>query len=136
MIRKANLLLSKAEPVCLEETARLKQLKAQNDEVLRQELAQRATLVEIEVRLAQTASFNEAELRSQALIRAAEERKTRLATLKDRSSPMKRHCSLQSVHSCIPLLESIKSDFILTPPLYFQLVLSSEFLLSSCIAAI
>jgi len=35
MIRKANILLSKAEPVRLEETARLEQLKAQNDEVLR-----------------------------------------------------------------------------------------------------
>ena len=68
----------------IKETARLEQLKAQNDEVLRQELAQRATLVEIEVRLAQTASFNEAELRSQTLIRAAEERKTRLATLEER----------------------------------------------------
>ena len=34
MIRKANLLLSKAEPVRLEEIARLEQLKAQNDEVL------------------------------------------------------------------------------------------------------
>ena len=67
----------------LEETAQLEQLKAQHDEVLRQELAQRATLVEIEARLAQTASFNEAELRSQALTRAAEERKTRLATLEE-----------------------------------------------------
>ena len=45
IIKKANLLLSKAEPVRLEETARLEQLKAQNDEVLRQKLAQRATLV-------------------------------------------------------------------------------------------
>ena len=51
MIKKANLLLSKAEPVRLEEIARLEQLKAQNDEVLQQELAQRATLVEIEARL-------------------------------------------------------------------------------------
>jgi len=51
MIRKANLLLSKAKPVRLEETARLEQLKAQNDEVLEEELAQRATLVEIEARL-------------------------------------------------------------------------------------
>ena len=84
MIRKANLLLSKAEPVRLKETARLEQLKAQNDEVLRQELVQRATLVEIEARLAQTASFNEAELKSQALIRVAEERKTRLASLEER----------------------------------------------------
>jgi len=41
-------------------------------------------LVEVEARLAQTASFNEAELRSQALIRAIEERKTRLATLEER----------------------------------------------------
>ena len=41
-------------------------------------------MVEIEARLAQTASFNEAELRSQALIRAAEERKTRLTTLEER----------------------------------------------------
>ena len=84
MIRKANLLLSKAEPVRIEETARLEQLKAQNDEVLRQELAQRATLVKIEARLVQTASFNETELRSQALIRAAEEKKTRMATLEER----------------------------------------------------
>ena len=84
MIRKANLLLSKAEPVRLEESARLEQLKAQSDELLRQELAQRATLVEVEARLAQTASFNEAELRSQALVRAAEERKTRLAILEGR----------------------------------------------------
>jgi len=83
MIRKANLLLSKVEPVRLEETARVDRLKAQNDEVLWQELAQRATLVEIEARLAQTASFNEAELRSQALIRATEERKIRLATLEE-----------------------------------------------------
>ena len=84
MIRKANLLLSKAEPVRLEEIARLEQLRAQNDEVLQQELAQRATLVEIEARLAQTVSFNEAELRSQALIRAVKERKNRLATLEER----------------------------------------------------
>ena len=84
MIRKANLLLSKAEPVCLEETARLEQLKAQSDELSRQELAQRATLVEVEARLAQTASFNEAELRSQAFVRAADDRKIRLAILEGR----------------------------------------------------
>ena len=84
MIRKANLLLFKTEPMRLEEIAQLEQLKAQNDEVLRQELAQRATLVEIEARLSQTSSFNEAELRSQALIRAVEERKNRLATLEER----------------------------------------------------
>ena len=84
MIKKVNLLLSKAEPVHLEEIAQLEQLKAQNDEVLQQELAQRATLIEIEARLSQTASFNEAELRSLALISAAEERKNRLATLKER----------------------------------------------------
>jgi len=34
MIKRANLLLSKTEPVCLEEIARLEQLKTQNDEVL------------------------------------------------------------------------------------------------------
>jgi len=84
MIRKANLLLSKAEPVHLEEIARLEQLKAQNDDVLQQELAQRATLVEIKARLSQTASFNEAELRSQALFRTVKERKNRLATLEER----------------------------------------------------
>ena len=58
MIKKANLLLSKA-PVRLEEIDRLEQL-----EVLQQELAQRATLAKIKARLSQTASFNEAELRS------------------------------------------------------------------------
>ena len=50
MIKKVNLLLSKAEPVRLEEITRLEQLRAQNDEVLQQELAQRATLAEIEAR--------------------------------------------------------------------------------------
>ena len=34
MIKRANLLLSRAEPLRLEEIARLEQLKAQNDEVL------------------------------------------------------------------------------------------------------
>ena len=68
----------------LEEIARLEQLKAQNDEVLQQELAQRATLAEIEARLSQTTNFSEAELRSQAFIRAAEERKDRLAILEER----------------------------------------------------
>jgi len=34
MIKRANLLLSKAEPVCLEEIGRLEQLRAQNDKVL------------------------------------------------------------------------------------------------------
>jgi len=83
MIRKGNLLLSKAEPVRLEETARLEQLKAQSDELSRQELAQRATLVEVEARLAQTANFNEAELRSQALARDVNDKKTRLAFLEE-----------------------------------------------------
>ena len=84
MIRKANLLLFKAEPVRLEETARLEKIKAQGDELSRQESAQRATLVEVEARLAQTASFNEAELRSEALVPAADDRKTRLAFLEGR----------------------------------------------------
>ena len=39
MIKRANLLLFKAEPVCLKEIVRLEQLKAQNDEVLQQEMA-------------------------------------------------------------------------------------------------
>ena len=34
LIKRANLLLFKAEPVRLEEIARLEQLRAQNDEVL------------------------------------------------------------------------------------------------------
>ena len=84
MIKKANLLLSKAEPVRLEEITRLEQLKAQNDEVLQSELAQKATLAETEARLSQTVNFNEAELRSQAFIRAAEEKMSRLATLEER----------------------------------------------------
>ena len=84
MIRKENLLLSNAEPVRLEETVRLEQLKAQSDELSRQELAQRATLAEVEARLAQATNFNEAELTSQALVRAADDRRTRLASLEER----------------------------------------------------
>ena len=37
MIKKANLLLSKAESVRLKEIARLEQVKTQNDEVLQQD---------------------------------------------------------------------------------------------------
>ena len=84
MIKRVNFLLSKAEPVRLEEIAQLEQLKAQNDEVLQQEIAQRVTLAEIETRLSQTMNFNEAELRSQTFIRAVEERKNRLAILEER----------------------------------------------------
>ena len=83
IIKRANLLLSEAKPVDLEEIARLEQLNAQNDEVRQQELAKRATLAEIEARLSQMANFNEAELRSQAFIRAVEERKTKLSTLEE-----------------------------------------------------
>jgi len=46
-------------------------------------LAQRATLAEVETRLAQMANFNEAELRSQALVRAANDKKTRLAFIEE-----------------------------------------------------
>ena len=84
MIKRANLLLSKAEPVRLEKVAQLEQLKAQNDEILQQEIVQRATLAEIEARLSLTTNFNEAKLRSQAFIRAAEERKNKLAILEER----------------------------------------------------
>jgi len=80
----ANLLLSKIELVRLEEITRLEQLKAQNDDVLQREIAQRATLAEIEASLSQTPNFNEAELRSQAFIRVAEERKNNPATLEER----------------------------------------------------
>ena len=68
----------------LEETMRLEQLKAQSDELSRQELAQRVTLAEVEARLAQATNFNEAELRSQALVRAADDRRTSLASLEER----------------------------------------------------
>jgi len=61
-----------------------RQHKIHAGKVLQQELAQRATLVKIKARLSQTASFNEVELRSQALLRAVEERKNRLATLEER----------------------------------------------------
>jgi len=81
MIRKRNLLLSKAEPVRLEETARLEQLKAQSEELSQQGLSQRETLAEVEARLARALDFNEAELRSQALAQAADDRRTRLASL-------------------------------------------------------
>ena len=83
MIKRANLLLFKAEPVHLEEIAQLEQLNTQNNEVLQQEMAKRTTLVEIEARLSQMANFNEAELRSLAFIRAVEKRKSRLATLEE-----------------------------------------------------
>jgi len=86
MIMKANLLLSKAEPVRLEEIARLEQLKAQNDKVLQQELAQKASLVEIEAHLSQMVNFNEAELRSQALLTAVRRGRIGWLLLKNGSS--------------------------------------------------
>ena len=68
----------------LEETARLEQLRVQSDELLRQELAQRATLAKVEARLAQATDFNETELRSQALAQAVDDRRMRLASLEER----------------------------------------------------
>ena len=68
----------------IEKITRLEQLKTQNDEVLQQEIAQRATLTETEARLSQTVNFNEAELRLQAFIRVAEERKNTLTALEER----------------------------------------------------
>ena len=65
----------------LKEIPRLKQIKVQKDEVLEQEMGKRVTLAES---LSQMANLNEAELRSQAFIGAAEERKSRLATLEER----------------------------------------------------
>jgi len=53
------------------------------NKVLQQEMAKRATLAEIEAHLSQMANFNETELRSQAFIRAIEERKSRFATLEE-----------------------------------------------------
>ena len=47
-------------------------------------MAKWVTLVEIDARLSQMENFKEAELRSQAFIEAAEERKCRLATLEER----------------------------------------------------
>ena len=58
------------------------------------ELAQRATLVEVEARLAQTASFNETELRSQALVRAANDRRQGWLFLKGGPNLMKHPHSL------------------------------------------
>jgi len=84
MIRKANLLLSKAMPVRLEETARLEQLRTQSEDLARQESSQKATLAEVEAHLAQAVDFNEADLRSQALAQAADDRRTGLASLGDR----------------------------------------------------
>ena len=43
-----------------------------------------ATLAEVEARLVQTANFDEAELRSHALVRAANDKRTRLAFLEER----------------------------------------------------
>ena len=59
----------------LEEIAQLEKLNAQNDEVLQQEMAKRATLAKIEAHLSQMLNFNEAEMRSQTFIRSVEERK-------------------------------------------------------------
>ena len=41
-------------------------------------------MAEVEARLAQAVNFNEAELKSQALVRAVDDRKTRLASLEER----------------------------------------------------
>ena len=83
MIKRVNLLLSKAELVRFEEIAWLEQLRARNDEVLQQEMTKKAALAEIEARLSQMLNFNDVELRLQAFIRATKERKSRLATLEE-----------------------------------------------------
>jgi len=69
-------------------------------------------LVEIEARLSQTARFNEAELRSLALLRAVDERKNRLATLEERIKSYEAPLQLVIRAFMYPSFEINKSDFI------------------------
>ena len=56
-------------------------------------MSQRATFAEVEVCLAQATDFNEAELRSQALAQAADDRRRRLTPLDSGSDLIVCGCS-------------------------------------------
>ena len=48
MIKRANFLISKVEPVCAEKTTRLEQLSAQSDQVLKLEAEKKAVEIHLE----------------------------------------------------------------------------------------
>jgi len=84
LIKRAYFLISKAGPLCVEETTRLEQLSAQSDQVLKLEVEKKAVIAEIQARLAQPTVFNQEDLKSQALAKAEENRKQKLFSLESK----------------------------------------------------
>jgi len=82
MIKRANFLISKVEPVRVEETARLEQLSAQGDQVLK--LEKNAVIAETQARLAQLAVVNPEDLKLQAFAKAEENKKQKLSSLESK----------------------------------------------------
>ena len=81
MIKRANFLLFKAELVRATRTAQLELLTTKSNQVHQLEAEMEASLVEIQSRLAQMAAFDQEELKSQALSRAEENKRSKLFAL-------------------------------------------------------
>ena len=84
MIKRSNFLLSKAETVCVEETARLEQLNSQSNQVHQLEIERKVVLTEIQAHLAQMAASNQEKLKSQALTRAEGNKRQKLSSLENK----------------------------------------------------
>ena len=84
MIKRANLLISRAGPVRAEETAWLEQLSAQSDQVLKHEAEKKGVMAEMQACLAQLANIDLKDLRLQALVKVEESRKQKLSSLENK----------------------------------------------------
>ena len=80
MIKKANFLISKAEPVRTEETAWLEKLSDQSDQVLKLESEKKVVIAEAQALLAQLEVVNHEDLKLHALAKAKENRKQKLSS--------------------------------------------------------
>ena len=78
MISKANLLLSRAEPVRVVGTAQLEQLIVESNQVHQLEEEEEAALAEI-----RSATFNQEELNSQDLAKAKKNKRSKLSALEE-----------------------------------------------------
>ena len=94
MNAKANLILSKAEPMSQAETIPLEEMTAKSIHIQHSKAEKRTTLEELKSHLETVAAFKREELKPQALLKAEEERKNRLSALEAKIKPMRDNLDL------------------------------------------
>ena len=81
MITRANLILSKAEPVRQAEIIGLEEMTVESIQIQHSGAEKKTTLKEIKSRLEKRAAFNQEELKPHAMLKVEEERNSRLSAI-------------------------------------------------------